>query len=83
MRVLGDKPQHDSAGETFVTFAVDARNGWGDSTEANWKKATITGCVYTGRGDVFIKRGNAFHPATAALGKKTKAAPDATCHPAA
>ena len=80
VRMLDEKPQQDAAGEAFFTFAVDARNGWveKDSPEA-WTKATITGCVYPDRGEVFIKRGNAFHPATAAIGKKTKAAPERTC----
>ena len=82
MRVLDDKAQQDSAGQAFFTFAIDARHGWADDDSA-WTKAAITGCVYVGRGEVFIKRGNAFHPAIAALGKKTKAAPDGTCHSAA
>lgn len=81
--MLDEKPQQDSAGEAFVTFAVDIRQGWGDEEEANWTKAAITGCVYPDRGEVFIKRGKAFHPAAAAVGKKTKAAPERTCHAAA
>jgi len=79
VRVLDEKPQQDSAGNAFFSFAVDARHGWAASEEG-WKKAAITGCVYPASGEVFIKRGNAFHPAKAALGKKTKPAPDATCH---
>jgi hypothetical protein len=81
VRVLDEKPQNDSAGESFVTFAIDARHGWGndEKDEESWSKAVITGCVYPSRGDVFIKRGKAFHPAAAAVGKKTKAAPEATC----
>ena len=60
---------------------ADARHGWGDDDgEARWNKAAITGCVYPSRGEVFIKRGKAFHPAAAAVGKKTKAAPERTCH---
>lgn len=83
MRVLDQKPQQDSAGNAFFAFAVDARHGWGEATdEASWSKAAITGCVYPGSGEVFIKRGNAFHPAAAAVGKKTKAAPERTCHAA-
>lgn len=84
VRVLDEKPQQDSAGEAFVTFAVDARHGWGDDKgEASWNKAQITGCVYPSRSEVFIKRGNAYHPAAAAVGKKTKAAPQHTCQAAA
>ena len=89
VRLLDDKPQQDSKGDTFVTFAIDSRHGWGSGgdddadDDANWTKAAITGCVYPTRGDVFIKRGKAFHPPAAALGKKTKAAPQATCRAAA
>lgn len=83
MRVLDDKQQHDSAGETFVTFTIDTRHGWAnDDKEASWTKAAVFGCVYPSRGEVFIKRGKAFHPAVAAVGKKTKAAPDSTCRAA-
>jgi hypothetical protein len=84
VRLLDEKPQQDSAGEAFLTFAIDARQGWAadDDREVSWTKATITGCVYPSRGEVFIKRGKAFHPAAAAIGKKTKPAPDGTCHAA-
>jgi hypothetical protein len=34
------------------------------------------------RKEVFIKRGNNYHPAIAAIGKKTKAAPEHTCRAA-
>jgi hypothetical protein len=83
VRMLDDNPQQDSAGDAFFAFAIDARHGWGDDDgEAKWTKATITGCVYPARGEVFIKRGKVFHPAAAAIGKKTKAAPERTCHAA-
>lgn len=79
VRMANAKPQRDSNGEAFVTFAVDSRGGWDDSSDAPWQTATISGCVYPGRGAVFIKRGNAFHPAAAALGKKTTPSPNTTC----
>jgi hypothetical protein len=80
VRMLDDKEQTDSAGNSFFAFAIDARHGWSDDDgEANWTKSAITGCVYLSKGEVFIKRGKAFHPAIAALGKKTKAAPEGTC----
>jgi hypothetical protein len=83
VRLLDEKPQQDSAGDAFFAFEVDARRGWSDDEgEAKWSKATITGCVYPGRSEVFIKRGKAYHPAAAAIGKKTKPAPDHTCHAA-
>ncbi len=78
VRVLDEKPQQDSAGNSFFTFSVDTRRGWSDD-ESAWTKNAITGCVYLERGEVFIKRGKAFHPAAAAIGKKTKAAASGTC----
>lgn len=83
VRILDKNPQRDSVGEPFVRFAVDSRDGWDDSNDAHWNHAVITGCAYPERGQVFVKRGTAFHPATAALGKKTKPAPSLTCMPAA
>jgi len=84
VRLVDAEPQRDATGASFVSFAVDARRGWGDAKdEASWTKAAITGCVYPELGTVFIKRGTAFHPAAAAMGKKTKAAPESTCHAAA
>lgn len=80
MRVLDNKAQQDSAGRAFVMFAVDARRGRADAKiEENWNKAVITGCVYLETGEVFIERRKAYHPAVAAIGKKTKAAPARTC----
>ncbi|HEY5947296.1 MAG TPA: hypothetical protein VIV40_17450 [Kofleriaceae bacterium] len=83
VRMLDEDKQQDNAGKVFFAFAVDTRHGWSkDDDEANWTKAAITGCVYPDDGEVFIKRGNAYHPAAAAIGKKTKAAPDRTCRAA-
>lgn len=80
VRVVDERPQQDSAGNAFYAFAVDARYGWShEDDEDRWDKDTITGCVYPARGQVFIKRGNAYHPAAAATGKKTKSAPAGTC----
>lgn len=81
VRVVEAEPQRDSAGDVFYTFVIDTRYGWVDDSddEADWEKNAMTGCVYPGRGQVFIKRGKAFHPAAAAVGKKTKAAPAHTC----
>ena len=45
------------------------------AVQANFRRAAL----YPSRGEVFIKRGNAYHPAIAAVGKKTKAAPEGTC----
>lgn len=71
----------DSSGKAFVAFAVDERHGWFDESEGEdkWVKDQILGCAYLESREVFVKRGKAFHPAAAKLGKKTKAAPANTC----
>ncbi|MGE0868637.1 MAG: hypothetical protein AB7P03_08745 [Kofleriaceae bacterium] len=80
VRVLDAQPRVDSTGAAFYAFAVDAKHGWAEDDSAeSWQRSAITGCVYPASGEVFIKRGKAYHPATAALGKKTKAAPESTC----
>jgi len=68
----------DATGATFVTFAVDSRHGFAESDDA-WRKDSIVGCVYPGREEVFITRGDEVRPAAMLLGKKTKAAPATTC----
>lgn len=68
----------DKDGATFVAFAVDSRHGFADSDDA-WRADTIVGCVYPGRDEVFIRRGDEVRPAAMLLGKKTKAAPATTC----
>jgi hypothetical protein len=68
----------DKDGATFVAFAVDSRHGFADSEDA-WRADTIVGCVYPGRDEVFIRRGDEVRPAAMLLGKKTKAAPATTC----
>ena len=39
VRMLDDKPQHDSEGNAFYTFAVDQRHGWRDDDDTSWSKA--------------------------------------------
>lgn len=82
VRVLDEAPQHDSEGNAFYSFAVDQRHGWSNDDHAKWSTASLTGCVYPDSSEVFIKRGKSFHPAIAATGKKTKAAPERTCQAA-
>ena len=80
VRVIDREAQRDTAGKAFVRFAVDERRGWFDEdTDDNWTKNQITGCAYLDSREVFVKRGDAFHPAAAKLGKKTKAAAASVC----
>jgi hypothetical protein len=81
VRVLEEKT--DSAGEKFVSFAIDSSYGMLDDGEGEdaWSKNTTTGCVYVGKQEVFVKFGATFRPAAALLGKKTDAADASVCKP--
>jgi len=80
VRVLEEKT--DSAGEKFVSFAIDSSYGFGGSAdEDEWDKNTTTGCVYVGKQEVFVKFGATFRPAAVLLGKKTEAADARVCRP--
>jgi hypothetical protein len=83
VRILDEQASKDAAGNSFVRFAVDARHGFRESGDGDgWRLATIVGCVYPDRNQVFIKKGDEFRPAAFLLGKKVKAAAEATCQPA-
>ena len=63
---------------------LDARPGFDleadeKPAEAGWRKHTLTGCVYTGSGEVFVKRGDGYRAAAVMLGKKTAPAAAHTC----
>ena len=71
--------QTDVHGRSFVRFAVDARYPYGD--EESWIKGAITGCVYPADNRVFVKNGDDYLPAGAALGDDAKPEAD-VCHAA-
>ncbi len=54
----------DRRGRSFVAFAIDVRFG------GDWQKDDIVGCVYTGSGDLFVKRGDGYRAAAFLFGKK-------------
>ena len=83
-RVRLDGETHkDAAGNTFVTFAVDARHGIvAKDDEASWRRDAITGCVYVDRSEVFVKSGDKFRPAAFLLGKNLKPAAETICQEA-
>jgi hypothetical protein len=86
VRILDEHPRKDTDGNAFVRFAVDARHGFHadpDADESQWQQATITGCVYLDRSQVFVKRGDEYRPAAFLLGKNLKAAAESTCQPEA
>jgi len=59
----------DKAGRSFVPFAVDVRFG------SEWKENDIVGCAYRGSGELFVKRGDAYRPASFLLGKNVGPVP--------
>lgn len=71
----------DATGATFVAFAVDSRFGFAANDDP-WRDNDIVGCVYPGRNEVFVQRGDEIRPAAMLLGRKTKAAPATTCRAA-
>jgi hypothetical protein len=78
VRIL--EQQHDPRGRPFVRFAVDARHGYlEESDEASWRLATITGCVYLDRSEIFVQKGDQYRPAALLLGKYVKPAAAPTC----
>jgi hypothetical protein len=80
VRVLDDRARKDALGGTFVRFAVDARHGFhAVDDEASWNLATVAGCVYLDRGEVFIKKGDQVRPAAFLLGKNLKPAAPEIC----
>jgi hypothetical protein len=81
VRILDEQPRKDAAGDAFYTFAIDARHGvFADGDETQWRKATITGCVYLGRGEIFVKSGDQYRPAAFLLGKNLKPVEESICH---
>jgi hypothetical protein len=63
VRVLQTTAALDRGGRPFVSFAVDVRFG------SEWHENDIVGCAYTGSGDLFVKKGDAYRPASFLLGK--------------
>jgi len=64
VRVTQTAPAFDKSGRAFLSFAVDVRFRGGE-----WQENDIVGCAYTKSGDLFVKRGDAFRPASFLFGK--------------
>jgi hypothetical protein len=65
VRVLETNAATDKSGRPFVPFAIDVRYLRGDWTES------ITGCAYRQSGNLFVKAGSEYRPASYLLGKRT------------
>jgi hypothetical protein len=57
----------DGQGRPFVTFAVDVKFG-----SADWRENDIVGCAYVKSGELFVKRGDGYRPATFLMGKNAE-----------
>jgi hypothetical protein len=53
----------DASGRAFLTYAIDGKFSGGD-----WQESQITGCVYSEKGDIFVKIGDGYRPASFMLG---------------
>ena len=70
VRVLQTKVTPDKNGHPFVPFAIDVRFGSSD-----WHENDIVGCAYTGNGKLYVKRLDAYRPASFLLGKNEDPVP--------
>lgn len=69
IRVTQATLTRDKSGRSFVPFAIDVRFG------SDWQQNDIVGCVYSGSGDLFVKRGDQYRPAAFLLGKNVDPVP--------
>jgi hypothetical protein len=63
VRVVQTTATLDKSGRPFIPFSIDVRFG------SEWHENDIVGCAYTGSGNLFVKRGDAYRPASFLLGK--------------
>ena len=70
LHVTQNTATRDKSGHSFVPFTIDVRFGRGE-----WREADIVGCVYVGSGDLYVKRGDDYRPASFLLGKDAEPAP--------
>ncbi len=64
VRVLQTTATLDKNGRPFVPFAIDIRFGADE-----WRANDVVGCAYTRSGELYVKRGDAYRPASFLLGK--------------
>jgi hypothetical protein len=66
VRVTAATATPDKSGRSFLPFAIDVRFG------SEWHENDIVGCAYTGAGELFVKKGDAYRPAAFLLGKNVE-----------
>jgi len=81
IRILDKVAESDAQGKPFLAFAIDESRGYqvAKADDANWRKDTITGCVYPKSGEVMIKRGDVYYPAAMLWGVRSTAAASGVC----
>jgi hypothetical protein len=80
VRLLDRAPETDARGGTFFAFAIDERRGmFRASDDSGWRTAAVSGCVYVGSGEVFVKVGDRHRPAAFLLGKNLKPVAEGIC----
>ena len=70
VRITSETVSTDKSGRSFLPFAIDIRFGAGE-----WRENDIVGCVYTPNRDIFVKRGDAYRPASFLLGESADPVP--------
>jgi len=63
VRITSSTLNSDKSGRAFLPFAIDVRFG------SDWSENDIVGCVYTPKGDIFVKRGDSYRPSAFLLGE--------------
>jgi hypothetical protein len=84
VRILDGARQTDAQGHAFLSFAIDeTRFFMGDEgrevPEDAWFKEAIQGCVYPDSGEVIVKMGEAYYPASVLWGTQAKTVPAEVC----
>ena len=67
VRVLDTLVETDARGRQFVRFAVDVGRGFDD--EVDWQRDAIVGCCYPKEREVFVRRDEAYYPASVVVGR--------------
>ncbi len=67
VRITNPTMSTDPSGRAFFPFAIDVRFG------SDWTENDQVGCVYTSKGDIFVKSGDEYRPGAFLLGKNVDA----------
>jgi len=84
IRILEGTRQTDAKGNAFLSFSIDetrsfSGNAGKEISEDAWHKDAIQGCLYPDSGEVIVKMGEAYYPASVLWGSQAKTAPAEAC----